>query len=287
MAAEAHAVPRAAAGREDNVVGSRLWPTYTAKSIGLFAIIAGVLALLGGLAQINPVWLYGPFDPSAVSTAAQPDWYLGWIEGALRLARPSPAHRSVTTSRSSSGPRSLLPGITFVLLYLWPFLERRFTHDTDEHHLLDRPSDRPMRTAIGVGVLTFFGCCCSRAPRTSGRRSSTCRSSPSPTPCGSCSSCSRSRSGSSPGSGHTTSLSTNPRARYAEGGEPPVGPVEEPRPPEELAAPDERGEVVPAPVPTLPRRVAAAAARAQPTGALGAVLVAPRAGARHRGRRSR
>ena len=92
LAAEAHAVPRARAAREDNVVGSRLWPTYTAKSIGLFAVIAGVLALLGGLAQINPIWLYGPFDPSAVSTAAQPDWYLGWIEGALRLMPPVYLH---------------------------------------------------------------------------------------------------------------------------------------------------------------------------------------------------
>src|SRR3954447_5941276 len=73
---------------ERNVVGSRFWPKYAIKSVGLFAIIAGVLAGLGGLAQINPVWLYGPFDPAAVSTAAQPDWYVGWLEGALRLAPP-------------------------------------------------------------------------------------------------------------------------------------------------------------------------------------------------------
>ncbi len=142
--------------REDNVVGSRLWPTYTAKSIGLFAIIAGVLALLGGLAQINPVWLYGPFDPSAVSTAAQPDWYLGWIEGALRIAPPAYLKIGPYNISELFWPAVALPGITFGLLYLWPFLERRFTHDTDEHHLLDRPSDRPMRTAIGVAVLTFY-----------------------------------------------------------------------------------------------------------------------------------
>jgi ubiquinol-cytochrome c reductase cytochrome b subunit len=133
--------------REDNVVGSRLWPTYTAKSIGLFAVIAGVLALLGGLAQINPVWLYGPFDPSAVSTAAQPDWYLGWIEGALRLAPPVYLHIGPYNVSELFWPAIALPGITFMLLYLWPFLERRVTHDDAEHNLLDRPSDRPMRTA--------------------------------------------------------------------------------------------------------------------------------------------
>ena len=71
---------------ERNVVGSFLWPTYTLRSIGLFAAVAAVLCALGGLAQINPVWLYGPFKPAAVSTAAQPDWYVGWLEGALRLA---------------------------------------------------------------------------------------------------------------------------------------------------------------------------------------------------------
>ncbi len=142
--------------REDNVVGSRLWPTYTAKSIGLFAVIAGVLALLGGLAQINPIWLYGPFDPAAVSTAAQPDWYMGWIEGALRLAPPVYLHLGPYNVSELFWPAIALPGITFTLLYLWPFLERRVTHDYAEHNLLDRPSDRPMRTALGVGVLTFY-----------------------------------------------------------------------------------------------------------------------------------
>jgi ubiquinol-cytochrome c reductase cytochrome b subunit len=142
--------------REDNVVGSRLWPTYTAKSIGLFAIIAGVLSLLGGLAQINPVWLYGPFDPSAVSTAAQPDWYLGWVEGALRIAPPAFLEIGPYSVSELFWPAILLPTVTFLLLYAWPFLERRFTHDYAEHHLLDRPSDRPMRSAIGVGVLSFY-----------------------------------------------------------------------------------------------------------------------------------
>jgi ubiquinol-cytochrome c reductase cytochrome b subunit len=145
-------------GRTDgNVVGSRLWPTYAAKSVGLFAVLAGVLSLLGGLAQINPVWLYGPFDdPSAVSTAAQPDWYLGWVEGALRLAPPLYFKIGPVNVSELFWPAIALPGITFLLLYLWPWIERRFTHDIAEHNLLDRPSDRPVHSAIGVGVLTFY-----------------------------------------------------------------------------------------------------------------------------------
>jgi ubiquinol-cytochrome c reductase cytochrome b subunit len=141
---------------EQNVVGSRLWPTYAAKSLGLFAIIAGVLALLGGLAQINPIWLYGPFRAAAVSTAAQPDWYLGWVEGALRIMPPALVRLGPYSISELFWPAVVLPGVTFGLLYLWPFLERRATGDHAEHHLLDRPSERPIRTALGVVVLAFY-----------------------------------------------------------------------------------------------------------------------------------
>ncbi len=141
---------------EDNVVGSRLWPTYAAKSVGLFALVAGVLAFLGGLAQINPIWLYGPFKSSAVSTAAQPDWYMGWIEGALRLMPPTRVDIGPYRVSEIFWPAVVLPGITFALLYLWPFLERKVTGDHVEHHLLDRPSERPVRTALGVVVLAFY-----------------------------------------------------------------------------------------------------------------------------------
>jgi ubiquinol-cytochrome c reductase cytochrome b subunit len=142
--------------REDNVIGSRLWPTYAMKSVGLLAIVAGVLCALGGLAQINPIWLYGPYDPAAVSTAAQPDWYLGWTEGAIRLFPAWYLHIGRYGVPEVFWPAIALPTFTFALLYAWPFLEQRFTHDRAEHHLLDRPRDRPVRTAIGVGVLTFY-----------------------------------------------------------------------------------------------------------------------------------
>ena len=142
--------------REDNVVGSPLWPTYAAKSGALFAAVAAVLCLLGGVFQINPVWLYGPFDPASVTTAAQPDWYMGWLEGALRLA---PAWRPTILGYPISelfGPAILLPGLTFAALYAWPFLEAKVTGDRVEHHLLDRPRQHHVRTSIGAGVLAFY-----------------------------------------------------------------------------------------------------------------------------------
>ena len=152
-----HTQFRARGHTERNVVGSRLWPTYTIKSVGLFALVVAVLGGLAGLVQVNPVWLYGPFEPSAVTTAAQPDWYVGWLEGALRLFPPWDARFLDHTVSEVFWPGVALPAITFVLLYLWPFLEARVTGDHREHHLLDRPRDRPVRTAIGVAVVTFYG----------------------------------------------------------------------------------------------------------------------------------
>jgi ubiquinol-cytochrome c reductase cytochrome b subunit len=115
-----------------------------------------VLAALGGLAQINPVWLYGPFAPSSVTTGAQPDWYMGWLEGALRLAPGWRIHVFGYTISELFWPGVVLPTITFGLLYLWPFMERWVTHDTAPHQLLDRPRNRPIRTAIGIASLTFY-----------------------------------------------------------------------------------------------------------------------------------
>ncbi len=147
---------------ERNVVGSRLFPTYATKSVALFFAVFAVLALLGGLAQINPVWLYGPYRPAAVTTAAQPDWYVGWLEGALRLMPPWEIRMGGHTIANVFFPGVLLPGLTFVVLYAWPFLEawwfrrRSGVVDLQDHNLLDRPRFHPWRTALGVGVLTFY-----------------------------------------------------------------------------------------------------------------------------------
>jgi ubiquinol-cytochrome c reductase cytochrome b subunit len=141
---------------ERNVVGSRLWPTYAIRSLSLFFLVAGVIAALGGLAQINPVWLYGPYEPAAVSTAAQPDWYLGWTEGALRLMPALRLHVFGYRLPEVFIPGVVLPGLTFALLYAWPLIEAFVARDRELHHVLDRPRDKPVRTTIGASVLSFF-----------------------------------------------------------------------------------------------------------------------------------
>jgi ubiquinol-cytochrome c reductase cytochrome b subunit len=142
---------------EDNVVGSRLFPSYAAKAGGFFFLVFAVLAALGGLAQINPVWLYGPYDASQVTAGSQPDWYVGFLDGSTRLM-PNWEIEGLgyTVPLNVLIPTVVLPGILFTLMALYPFLEARFTGDRAYHNLLDRPRDVPVRTAIGAASITFY-----------------------------------------------------------------------------------------------------------------------------------
>jgi ubiquinol-cytochrome c reductase cytochrome b subunit len=141
---------------EETIVGVPAWPGQAPRSLGLMVGTAGFLFLLGGLVQINPIWLWGPYHTYSSTNGAQPDWYLGWLIGGLRLV-PSfdlvIAGYTVVPNPFWGGVA--LPLLVFGFLYLWPWLERRFTGDQAFHNLLDRPRDAPVRTGIGVGVITW------------------------------------------------------------------------------------------------------------------------------------
>ncbi|WFE39853.1 cytochrome bc complex cytochrome b subunit [Micromonospora sp. WMMD998] len=141
---------------EHNVVGSRLYPSYSLRSLALFAWVLAVLFALGGLVQINPVWLYGPFAPGQATSPAQPDWYVAWGDGALRLFPPWEFRIAGHLVPAPFFPGVVLGGVTFLALYAWPFLERLCSGDRRAHQLLDRPRDHPVRTGVGVAALTFF-----------------------------------------------------------------------------------------------------------------------------------
>jgi len=147
-------------GRTDkNVVGFPLFPVYVAKAGGFFFVVFGIIALMGATMTINPVWNYGPYDPSPVSAGAQPDWYMLFLEGALRLMPGQGMEWGIgdyTLSLNVLIPAVVVPGILFSLLALYPFVEAFVTGDRKEHHVLDRPRNRPFRTAFGVAVLTAF-----------------------------------------------------------------------------------------------------------------------------------
>ncbi len=141
---------------ERNVVGERAFPTYGAKAIGVFFMTASLLSFLGGVVEINPIWIYGPFVPSDVSSASQPDWYMGWLDGALRIMPGWEIRAFGFEIPNPFFPAVLLAGITFMFLYAWPFLEARVTGDREPHHLADRPRQRPVRTALGVAAFGFY-----------------------------------------------------------------------------------------------------------------------------------
>jgi len=145
------------AGRtESTVTGERVTPFYAAKAGGFFFIVFGVCAALGGLAQINPVWLFGPYQPAAVSAGSQPDWYMMFLDGATRLFPSWEIRLGGHTVPPLFWGTVVLPGILFTLAAAYPFIEARMTNDRARHHLLQRPRDVPVRTSLGVMALTFY-----------------------------------------------------------------------------------------------------------------------------------
>lgn len=140
-----------------NVVGFPMVPVYMSKMGGFFFITFGVIVLIASLFTINPIWNYGPYDPSPVSAGTQPDWYIGFADGALRLV---PSHlESVFWGRTWSW-NILLPlgviGIFIVLVLIYPFIEAWITGDKREHHIAQRPRNAATRTAIGAAGVTFY-----------------------------------------------------------------------------------------------------------------------------------
>jgi ubiquinol-cytochrome c reductase cytochrome b subunit len=139
---------------ESNVVGERVWPAFAMKSIGLFFMVAAVIAAMGALFDINAVWLYGPYDAAQATSYAQPDWYIGFLEGSLRLFPPWEIRIGDYMVNNLVFSGVIVPGLIFAGLFAVPWLERRLTGDHGDHHLLDRPRDVADRTAIGVASIT-------------------------------------------------------------------------------------------------------------------------------------
>lgn len=152
-----HTQQRGPGRTERNVVGAPVFPSFAVKSLAFFAFVGAVLAGLGAFAQINPVWLYGPYNPAQVSASSQPDWYIGFLEGSLRLM-PS-VETSIlgyTIAWNVFIPAVLYPLALFGVLAVYPFLERRFTGDRRTHHLVDRVRDAPTRAGVGAAGITVY-----------------------------------------------------------------------------------------------------------------------------------
>ncbi|MFF4254605.1 cytochrome bc complex cytochrome b subunit [Streptomyces sp. NPDC001663] len=144
-------------GRDQkSVVGMPFLPVYMAKAGGFFFLVFGVLAIMGGIASINPVWAFGPYRPDLVTTGAQPDWYLGFSEGLIRVMPGWEINLwGHTLELGVFIPFSLFP-LILLALGLYPFVEAWVTGDKREHHILDRPRNVPVRTGLGVAWLSLY-----------------------------------------------------------------------------------------------------------------------------------
>ncbi|MFH8343403.1 cytochrome bc complex cytochrome b subunit [Streptomyces sp. NPDC018045] len=139
-----------------NVVGMPLLPVYMAKAGGFFFLVFGVISVIAAIASINPVWAIGPYRPDQVSTGAQPDWYMGFAEG---LVRVMPGWEwdiwGHTINFGVLIPILIFP-LVLVAIAVYPFVESWVTGDKREHHILDRPRNAPTRTGFGVAWLTAY-----------------------------------------------------------------------------------------------------------------------------------
>jgi ubiquinol-cytochrome c reductase cytochrome b subunit len=142
----------------ENVVGAPFYPAFMAKTGGFFFAVFAATAFLGAIVQINPVWLYGPYNPAQVGAGSQPDFYIGWLEGSLRMM-PNWENNFLghTISWNVLFPAVLLPGILFTVLAIYPALEAWVTKDRALHNVCDRPRNKPGRTAFGATMLSYFG----------------------------------------------------------------------------------------------------------------------------------
>jgi ubiquinol-cytochrome c reductase cytochrome b subunit len=143
---------------EKNVVGAPFWPYFLLKGQAWFFFIFGALVVLATFAQINPIWLYGPYSPLDISSASQPDFYMGILEGSLRMMPAWEINFLGHTLTLSVLIPALLPlAIIFTGAALWPFFEQWATGDKLEHHINDRPRNAPVRTGVGVAAVCFYG----------------------------------------------------------------------------------------------------------------------------------
>jgi ubiquinol-cytochrome c reductase cytochrome b subunit len=140
-----------------NVVGYPMMPIYMSKMGGFLFLTFGVIVLIASLFTINPIWNYGPYDPSPVSAGTQPDWYIGFADGALRLVPP---HLEAYFLGHTWSFNILIPltalGLFIVLVLIYPFIEAWVTGDKREHHYAQRPRNAATRTAIGAAGVTFY-----------------------------------------------------------------------------------------------------------------------------------
>jgi ubiquinol-cytochrome c reductase cytochrome b subunit len=148
---------RRAPARYPGEVGVPVYPNLAVRAGGLFALVSGVLVLIAATVTIGPVWLYGPSSPGNASAGSQPDWYTGFLDGALRLVPPG--WEFVWLGRTWT-LAVLVPlaavGLFLAAVAFYPFFEGWVRGEGRNDGRLDRPRNEPTRTGLGVAGIVFF-----------------------------------------------------------------------------------------------------------------------------------
>lgn len=135
------------------VVGRRFWPDYALRTVAVFGAVLAALALLATFYEINPIEDYGVYQPWVVMNGAVPDWYTGFLEGALRIGPPLEPRIFGHPIPPVFWPGVLMPLVVYLVLLCWPFIEARLTGDRAEHNILDLPTQAPLRMGVGAALI--------------------------------------------------------------------------------------------------------------------------------------
>jgi ubiquinol-cytochrome c reductase cytochrome b subunit len=125
----------------------------------LLPFTGAALAALGAAAQINPVWLFGPYQPGSISAGSVPDWYMGFLDGALRVM---PAWELSISGHPLALdvliPAVIVPGLFFTLVAAYPLLDGWIAGGRPPRGLLPpKPGDPANRIGAGVAGITLYG----------------------------------------------------------------------------------------------------------------------------------
>jgi ubiquinol-cytochrome c reductase cytochrome b subunit len=142
---------------ERNVVGVRIMPVFAAKGGALFLVTIGVIAIMAGVFQINPIWNLGPYNAAQISAGSQPDWYVLFTEGSARIFPPWEIYLGPYTIPAAFFATAMFLPLPFLVAAIYPAIERKFTKDNALHNLLQRPRDVPVRTSLGAMAVAFYG----------------------------------------------------------------------------------------------------------------------------------
>ena len=125
----------------------------------LLPFTGAALALLGVAAQINPVWLFGPYQPGSISAGSVPDWYMGFLDGALRIMPGWEISLGGNVlALDVLIPAVIVPGLFFTLVAAYPLLDRWIAGGRPPRGLLPpTPPDPANRIGVGVAGITVYG----------------------------------------------------------------------------------------------------------------------------------